>query len=133
ATLTKDTSVQHVEPGVPPVPPQVGDEDYWRDEFEERAAILEYEVGYSRAEAEVLAWGEIENRWHLKHGERAPRDLCAGCRRPIGSADVLDLIDGNRVHIAASQDCLIRHGNRWRANATRSLLALGLRPPTSAW
>jgi hypothetical protein len=104
----------------------------WRALFEERAGIREFDGGYTRNEAEALAWGEIENRWHLKHGERVPRDLCAGCRRPIGSTDVLDLIDGNRVHIAASQDCLIRHGNRWRANATRALLALGLQPPTSA-
>jgi len=104
----------------------------WLDLYEERAAIRQYDGRYTRAEAEVLAWGEIENRWHLKHGERVPRDLCAGCRRPIGSADALDLIDGTRVHIAASQDCLIRHGKRWRANATRALRALGLRPPTSA-
>src|SRR5262249_48129218 len=99
----------------------------WLDLYEERAAIRQYDGRYTRAEAEVLAWGETENRWHLKHGERVPRD------RPIGSADVLDLIDGNRGHITASHDCLMRHGSRWRANATRALLALGLRPPTSAW
>jgi hypothetical protein len=107
--------------------------EYWNDIYHERAAMREYDGRYTRDEAEVLAWGEIENRWHLKYGERVPRDLCAGCRRPIGGTDVLDLIDGNRVHITASQDCLMRHGNRWRRNATRALLALGLRPPKSAW
>jgi hypothetical protein len=100
---------------------------FWRDLFEERAAIRE--GGYSRAEAEPLAWGELQNRWHLAHGERVPRHLCAGCRRPIiGAAPTLDLIDGNRVHDAAEHDCLIRWGERWRAAASRGLIAIGLSP-----
>jgi len=104
----------------------------WRALYEERAAICEFDGGYTRNEAEALAWGEIENRWHLEHGHRVPRDLCAGCRRPIGASEALDLIDGNRVHLTNSNFCLLQHGNRWRANATRALLALGLRPPTFA-
>jgi hypothetical protein len=100
----------------------------WRDLFEERAAIREFEGGYPRAEAERLAWGNLENRWHLQYGERVPRDLCAGCRKPIGNADALDLIDGNRVHLAGDRGCLIRHGHRWRAVASRALAELGLRP-----
>ena len=103
----------------------------WRDLFEERSAICEYDGGHTRAEAEVLAWGELQNRWHFEHGARVARDLCAGCRQPIGSADVLDLIDGNRIHLRSDHACLIRHGERWRAAATRALLALGLRPPQS--
>jgi hypothetical protein len=49
---------QYLALSVPPVPPpndHSGDEDYWRDEFEERAAILEFDAGYTRAEAETLA------------------------------------------------------------------------------
>src|SRR4051794_35811503 len=55
------TQYQYVALSVPPVPPvpppnnDAGDEYYWRDEFEERAAILEYDAGYTRAEAEMLA------------------------------------------------------------------------------
>jgi hypothetical protein len=63
----------------------------------------------------------------MRHGERVPQDLCAGCRRPIASSKALDLIDGNRVHFAGD-DCLVRHGERWRAAATRALIALGLWP-----
>jgi hypothetical protein len=103
----------------------------WRDLLEERAAIREFDGHYTRAEAAVLAWGELQNRWHLELGDRVPRDLCAGCHRPIGAAEALDLIDGNRVHFADNDVCLIRHGNRWRANATRALLAVGPRPPSS--
>jgi hypothetical protein len=88
--------------------------------FEERAASRE-RCGYSRAEANRLARDELENLWHLQHGERVPRDLCAGCRKPIGDAASLDLIDGNRVHLTDRNGCLVQHGNRWRANAARAL------------
>jgi hypothetical protein len=37
-----------------------------------------------------LAWGLVENAWHMRHGERVPRDLCAACRRPIASSKALD-------------------------------------------
>jgi hypothetical protein len=103
--------------------------DDWRDLYEERSAIRQYDGHYTRAEAERLAWGELENRWNLEHSERVSRDLCAGCRRPIESASALDLIDGSRVHLNGGNACLIRHGKRWRATATRALMALGLRPP----
>jgi hypothetical protein len=100
----------------------------WRDWYEERAAIRQFDGGYTRDEAECLAWSEAEDRWHRARGDRVPCDLCAGCRRPIGSAEALDLIDGNRVHFG-ELDCLIRHGDRLRAVAARALMALGLRPP----
>lgn len=63
--------------------------------------------------------------WHLEHGERVPREVCAGCRRPFALGDeILDLADDNRVHFPSGgggYDCLIRHGNRWR----RARAALG--------
>jgi hypothetical protein len=98
----------------------------WRDFFAERAAMREFGGLHTRAEAEALAWAELQNRWHLEHGDRVPRDLCAGCRRPIGEASALDLTDGSRVHLTDTNTCLIQHGKRWRANATRALMAVGL-------
>jgi hypothetical protein len=100
----------------------------WRSLFEERVANYELVGRYTREEAERLAWDELENRWHVEHGERVPRDLCTGCRTPIGEAEALDLIDGNRVHFA-NNACLIRHGDRWRSAATQALAAMGLKPP----
>jgi hypothetical protein len=91
-------------------------------------AVRQCNGRYSRDEAESLAWGELQNRWHMARGERVSRELCAGCRRPIGHAEALDMIDGNRVHLAIL-DCLIRHGERWRRAATASLVAIGLNPP----
>jgi len=116
-------------PGLPNVPVGAKTGSGWKAE---RAAIRQYEGGYSRAEAELLAWRELENRWNLAHGERVLRELCAGCRRPIGTEAALDLIDGNRVHDPEDNDCLIRHGERWRATAARALIAMGLQPPAGA-
>jgi hypothetical protein len=101
----------------------------WRDRYEERAAIRQFDGGYTREEAERLAWSEIEDQWHLAHGERVPYDLCAGCRRSIGFAKALDLMDGNRAHHDIENACLIRHGERWRVAATRGLEALGMQAP----
>jgi hypothetical protein len=103
----------------------------WRYLYEERAAIREYDGHYTRAQAERLAWSEMQSRWHMERGERVSRGLCAGCRRSIGSAKVLDLIDGCRVHLTDDNACLVRHGERWRAAATRALIAHGLKPATT--
>jgi hypothetical protein len=85
------------------------------------------------------AW---EMRWHLDHGERVPPTLCAGCRRPFAPGDeVLELADGNRVHLGRGASsgpllrrdqpkedgppdgyaCLIAWGERWRSAAHRAL------------
>jgi hypothetical protein len=110
---------------------KASDPEFWRDLFAERTAIRQFDGGYSRAEAERLAWGELQNRWHIAHAERVPRHLCAACRRPI-VGPALDLIDGNRVHDADGHECLIRYGERWRGAATRALVAMGLRPPADS-
>lgn len=36
------------------------DDQYWRDLYEERAAILEYDAGFARAKAEALARQEVK-------------------------------------------------------------------------
>ena len=105
------------------------DPTFWRDLHAGRTAIRQYDGSYTRDQGEHLAWGELQNRWHMEHGERVPRQLCAGCWRPIGN-QALELIDGCRVH-SDGYDCLIRWGERWRGAATRALVEMGLRPPTS--
>jgi hypothetical protein len=104
----------------------------WRDLYEQRAAHWSLEGRRSRAEAEALAWAELENRWHRMRGERVPPDICAGCRRRIGAAGALVLSDGNRAHIDDAGECVTRHGERWRVAASRALIAMGLRPPAAS-
>ena len=94
--------------------------EYWSAVLAERAAHWKL-GGRSRSEAERIAWAEAQLRWHAQHGERVPQDICAGCRRPIGTLPVLDLIGGSRVHLNDGNHCLIKHGERWRAAATRAL------------
>ena len=65
----------------------------------------------------------------MEHGEGLPPHLCAGCRRPIGKAAALDLIDGNRVHDSDGYACLIPYGERWRSAASRALIGMGLSSP----
>jgi hypothetical protein len=44
--------------------PSAAEAEYWRDFFDERAAHREFDGGYSRAEAERLAFGEMILEWH---------------------------------------------------------------------
>jgi hypothetical protein len=102
---------------------------FWRSLYDRRTEDRELNGKRPAAEARRLAWGEMEWRWHKERGERVSPELCAACRRPIGSAAALSLIDGNRVHDRPDNDCLIRHGNRWRGAATRALTDMGLHRP----
>jgi hypothetical protein len=54
-------------PTAVPEPPGVGVEELpgdWRVEWEERAAVLEYDGGFSRERAEALALTEIVGKMH---------------------------------------------------------------------
>jgi hypothetical protein len=103
--------------------------EFWRNMYEERAAIREYNGGYLRSEAELLGWRELQCRWHMAHCQPAAAGVCAGCDQPIGNENVIVMLDGNRVHDRNGHACLIRYGQRWRDAATKALIALGLRPP----
>jgi hypothetical protein len=101
----------------------------WRDHHEERSRHRELGGRRSRAKAELLAWHELEWRWHKQHGEQLPPGICGGCRKPIGTAETILLIDGNRLHGGEGHECLTAYGQRWRREATAGLQALGLEPP----
>jgi hypothetical protein len=103
------------------------DAAWWRREYHVRTARRS--IGKrSCEEAEELAWGDVQIQWHTLHGRKCPTGFCAGCDEPIGGGPLFDMGDGNRVHFD-NRDCLILYGDRWRADATRGLLAMGLSPP----
>lgn len=106
------------------------DPTFWSDLYEERAAHRQFDGDYPRVEAELLAWREIEWRWHLAHRERASARVCAGCGQLIQADEALDLIDGARVHMKECS-CRIAYEQRWRSAATNALIALGLQPPAT--
>jgi hypothetical protein len=99
----------------------------WRDQL--AARIVDWFHGdRGWEEAQRLAWGDVENEWHDLHGQRRPSWQCAGCEKLIGGLAAVDLPDGNRVHLKPI-NCLIRFGKRWRGDARKALVALGLEPP----
>jgi hypothetical protein len=117
--------------GTPPTASRL-DPTIWSDLYEERAAHRQFDGGYPRIEAELLAWRDIEWRWHLAHRERASAEVCAGCGQLILPDETLDLIDGARVHMKGYR-CRIAYEQRWRSAATNALIALGLQPPATEW
>jgi hypothetical protein len=129
--LPEDQRLPELDHDASPIEASRLEPTYWRDLYKERCARRQLGYGYPRAEAELLAWRELECRWHMRHGERVSSEICAGCRRPIGTAEAILVIDGARIH-ANGDDCLIRHGERWRSAATRGLMMFGLQPPMGA-
>jgi hypothetical protein len=93
-----------------------------------REALAYWSALHPAGKAGRLAWGEIENQWHMRNGERVPDWQCAGCRAPIGGLAALTLADGNRVHLD-KLSCMLTFGQRWRRDAAAALSVLGLAPP----
>jgi hypothetical protein len=108
---------------------EAGDAAWWRREFRVRT-MHRLGVGRTYNEAEGLAWRDLRYHWHKRHGRQFPRSQCAGCGAALVDAAPFDLGDGNCVHYTPL-DCLIRYGARWRGDATRALVAMGLMPPDS--
>jgi hypothetical protein len=99
----------------------------WSERF--AARTFEWACGKRNwQDARRLAWGDLQNDWQNVHGRRWPSWQCAGCEKPIGGLDALDLPDGIRVHLEPI-DCLVRFGKRWRAQANAALVAFGLEMP----
>jgi hypothetical protein len=102
----------------------------WRERFTARSFEW-FRDQRSWEEARQLAWGDLQNEWHERHGKRWSAWQCAGCDSPIGRLEALNLPDGNRVHLEPIS-CLITFGNRWRAEADAALVALGLDMPVES-
>ena len=98
--------------------------------YAERVGIRLFDAGYSRREAERLAYGEAIERWCDWHPLRLQPGRCAGCREPL-SIGSLELPDDARVHWEQDQDfgCLIAYGFRRKRRAVAALARCGLHPP----
>jgi hypothetical protein len=75
--------------------------------------------------AKRLAWENLANEWHKKHGRRWPTWQCAGCGEPLAGREAISLPDGNRVHTEPI-NCMIDFGRRWRNEAKTALISLGV-------
>lgn len=112
------------EPSAPGLPVH-DDPASWREAFEERAAIREFNGLYPRHKAEVLAFGEVVNQWHLQHAEIIQGE-CVGCRKRVSQGDdTMTLTDGAEVHFG----CVRAYGLRWRKRASDALKTAGIDIP----
>ena len=103
--------------------------ELWRDWYEERCAIRQYEAGYPRRMAEALAYREAINRWHRLNGAPTDPALCAGCGGLLSGGEILDLPDSARVHIDDEWACLRVYRKRWCNEAVTALAGLNVHPP----
>jgi hypothetical protein len=102
----------------------------WRAEYDERAAIYEFDGHQTRAEAERMAWNAVASRWYRECGERTPPNLCAGCGEPIsGVAHVLLLPHDERAHSDEGYACIVAYGRRWKSAAADALSSFGIPAP----
>jgi hypothetical protein len=102
-----------------PTEDEFGDADLWSGRFASQIAAW-FQGNRGWQEAQRLAWGEVLNEWHRRHGRRWPTWQCAGCGGLIGGMPALNLPDGNRVH-QDPLDCTITFGTHWRGAAHAAL------------
>jgi hypothetical protein len=110
--------------------PEANEARHWQERF----TVLTFAWGAGKRDWEAakrLAWGDLQNEWHKRHGRRWPAWQCAGCERPISGIEAIDLPDSSRVHFEPI-DCTLKYGLRWRGDAQKALLSLGLKPPNFA-
>jgi len=98
----------------------------WFDATTDRRAILGRRT---LAEALPLAFGDLQNEWHRRHGARPVPGRCAGCGGLLGESKLMALPDGAAVHENKGWACLTAYGTRWRQAAATALRALGIEAP----
>lgn len=103
--------------------------DEWREFYDERAAIAEFDGGFSREEAEALAHACCVAEWLARHPVTSPGDRCLWCG---GAGDLLPFLADADADGSASGHAWL-HRRCWddwqsarRAEATDALAAMGI-------
>jgi hypothetical protein len=98
----------------------------WREYFDERAGIAEYDTGLTRAEAEKQAFECCVVRWlRLNPAPRPDLGLCANCGRPldeVGGRDI-PVLNGDSEPIRLHRSCQAPWRQSRRKEAIRALSA----------
>ena len=104
----------------------------WRAFYEERAAIVEYEGGLERVEAERLAFEWTLVHWLYSHPPTSSSpDVCVGCGKAliIVGKDGMPLLTGRGGHVWIHHKCFQRYMEIRRGEALKALAEGGLVPP----
>jgi len=102
-----------------------------RQEYEERAAIGEFEGGLRRAEAERQAWDYVVVAWMNEPINAEPLiagGTCPACQRALDHSEVLVLRPGGG-HTPLHSGCTPRWLQMRRNEAMRGLIAAGISAP----
>ncbi len=102
----------------------------WREYFEERAAVGEFDHGLARPEAEARALEWCVARWLADNPPPAnePENRCAHCVKPLADADALPFLNGAGGHVWMHGRCHAPWMKRRRSEAEAALAALGVKP-----
>jgi len=109
------------------------DEEDWRAFFEERGAILQYDGGLDRAEAERQAFETTIIHWMNTHPpESLDPDTCAACGHPIGEIgkDAIPVLTGGGEHVWLHHRCWLGWRRHRRNEAAQALAELGIGLPS---
>jgi len=108
--------------------------DDWREYFEERAAISEFDHGFTRTIAETNAFELCVQEWLRQNPISSAPGVCNQCLQPKGL--IQPYFTGGDVHNPAHVWLHPNCANRWhearRDSAIASLEALGLRAINAA-
>ena len=102
----------------------------WMEWFNERAAILEFDAGLSRDDAEAQAFQHAIAEWVNAHPPKCDPNVCAGCGKTIdtGGHDWRPLGDGATVHYSGNYGlrCVENHSAKRRQAAITALKTMGI-------
>ena len=101
--------------------------------FEERAAILQYDGGLDRAEAERQAFETTIIHWMNTHPpESLDPDTCAACGHPIGEIgkDAIPVLTGGGEHVWLHHRCWLGWRRHRHNEAAQALADLGIGLPS---
>jgi hypothetical protein len=105
----------------------------WREFFDERAGIAEFDGGLPRDQAEALAFSCCVGEWLKRNPVQSPPGRCDHCGQSKGM--LLPYLTGYSVkdpgHTWLHQNCSSDWHRAYRAKAEAALKAMGISIPTS--
>lgn len=107
----------------------------WRELYDERAAILEYDALLPRAVAEQQAFEATVIRWmNTIPAENLGGGCCSKCQKPVGKIgqDAVPVLAGGGGHIWLHHGCHTEWMKMRRREAVDALKAVGITPNARA-
>ena len=111
-----------------PKPFQSWDAGDWRAWYDERAAILEFDAGLPRSEAEARAYEAALIQWLDRNPARSPTSVCAHCGG--GAGPERPLLPFGAGEVSLHTKCWPEWHGRRRRDASAALAAMDIKGTT---